>query len=328
MKCRNLWVAGTGAALGRLEPPVADSADTREMQSISVSDRFPVEFAIKAGQEAMSNIRSDGSEIGLHIFCNITFPGLYMWPASHYVSRCLMPNFPGISFTCHSMSASCLVAIEIAASMMEGRRDLRAALITAGDRFQSPEIARWAHDPSLVFGDGGGALVLSRDCGWARVLSVVSYTNHDLEGMHRGADGFRNLTDTVWPVDQRQRYRDCFAGGELSVDTVIGRQINTARFVLAQAIEEAGIRKRDICRFIFPFTGRDTLIKEFAEPLDVDPDMTLVDFGCCIGHLGSADQLVGLHEVRNKALVGSGEYLALIGMGAGQTWSIAVLQVV
>ena len=92
MKCSNVWVAGTGAALGQLKAsPIADSdsADTRDMQSVSISNQFPVEFAIQAGREAISNMRSDASEIGLHIFCN--------------------------------MSASCLVAIEIAASMMEGR---------------------------------------------------------------------------------------------------------------------------------------------------------------------------------------------------------------
>lgn len=336
MKFENVWVASTGSALGERRSPAfaiaegqfpRDSAKSANMTSVCESAKFPVDFAVEAGKAALEMSKVSPHNVALHIFCNITFPGLYMWPASHYVSSKLIPNFSGLSFSCDAMSASSVVALEIAATMMEARSDIGCSLITAGDSFRRPEVDRWNHDPSLVFGDGGGAVLLSRDMGWAKLLSIVSHTEHDLEGMHRGDETFSNLVQSEWPVNQRQRYRDYFSKQKYTVADVTSRQVKVANTVMSRALAEAGIVKKDIRCFVFPFVGKESLAKEFARPLGVSLDRTMMDFGCRTGHLGSADQLVGLCEIQRKSLVSSGEIVALVGMGAGQTWSVAILRI-
>ncbi|WP_258868124.1 3-oxoacyl-[acyl-carrier-protein] synthase III C-terminal domain-containing protein [Alkalilimnicola ehrlichii] len=78
---------------------------------------------------------------------------------------------------------------------------------------------------------------------------------------------------------------------------------------------------------IAPFTGRTMFLKEFSEPLGFRPENSLLEFGCTLGHLGAGDQMVGLREMMTKNLASSGDLIGLLGVGVGQTWSAAVLEV-
>ncbi|RFA27959.1 hypothetical protein CAI21_13645 [Alkalilimnicola ehrlichii] len=238
MKFDDVWIAGAGAALGNLVSAADAVADGRYprgwamwagMSSVSVSELFPGELAVIAGREALQSSSIDPGAIGLHVFSSMSFPGLYAWPVSHFVARRLIPPFSGLSFWNNAFSASSLAAIEIGASMMCGRPDIQAALLTTGDRFHLPDVDRWKHDRGLVFGDGGGALVLSRAGGWARLKCVVSWTDPELEEMHRGEDVLCSMGETRWPVDQSKRYNDYFAKDEVVLPKVVERSSDNAK---------------------------------------------------------------------------------------------------
>jgi 3-oxoacyl-[acyl-carrier-protein] synthase III len=335
MRFDDIWIAGTGAALGDLVPigrAIADglysaeAAQSTGTVSVSVSGEAPPEMALTAGRQAIKEAADAGTEVGpttLHLHSHSYFQGIEMWPAACWIGGELLgPRLDGMPMTVSAASNGSLACLQIAASMLSARPDLPAALITVADRF-APPADRWYLSPGMVFGDGAAAAVLARGAGRLRLLSCASQTDTTLEGLSRGDEQFH--TTPYAAPDMRRRTREFLAHGGLSLRDVRQRSADGTRAVVCRALAEAGVSMDQVDWFVPPFVGRTLYREGFVRPLGTVPANTLADLGLTTGHLGPADQIFGLDHLMKQDLLAPGARVLVLGTGMGFTFSAAVL---
>ncbi|MFL6121180.1 3-oxoacyl-ACP synthase, partial [Actinophytocola sp.] len=276
MRLDDVYLNGVGCDVGALVPvalPLAageftadDAARTGQL-STAVAERYGPELAVRAGREAL---RQAGDDItpSLCLHAGIYHPGIDFWHAASYVRDQLgLGAGPGLTLELGAMSNSLVAGLDIAASVLRGRPDHDAALITAGDRFGAPGFPHWSTDTGIVYGDAGSAVVLSRRPGLARIRSIASFTDPSLEGLQRGDEPFRTASVTAHrSLDIRRRKRQWLGrhGGPAHVDT---RNADGVTTVVKTALSEAGLDLPDIAKICAPHYGRRLVQTQILRPL-------------------------------------------------------------
>ena len=332
MRCDDLFIAGLARHLpgfldvegavrdGRYD---AEEQAANEYVSVTVSGgQAPPEMAARAGALALGRSGVAPGEVALLLHASAWFQGVDYWPAASYVHReVLGANRRAPALDVAQMCNGALGAVELAASHLMAVRSRRGVLVTTADRFEAPGLDRWSGDVGgIVYGDGAAAVVLARE-GFARLLAVGTVVDTGLEAMYRGAEEF-----SVRPgreVDIRARRRAFMAGTAGIADRTtagLGESIELA-------LEESGVKLGDVARFVFPNVGLTTLRTRYLEPFGLEVAATAWEWGRRTGHVGAADQLTGLAELVETGAVGPGERVMLVGIGAGFSWTCAVVEV-
>ncbi|MFI5586478.1 ketoacyl-ACP synthase III family protein [Amycolatopsis sp. NPDC051758] len=339
MRVDDLHLTGIGADVGALTPvavPLAAGeftsadADRTGQLSTAVSTLPGPELAVRAGREALRQSElttGDAAWPTLCLHAGIYHPGIDFWHAASYVRDQLgLGAGPGLTLELGAMSNSLVAGLDIAASVLRGRPDHEAALITAGDRFGAPGFPHWSTDTGIVYGDAGSAVVLSRRPGLARVRAIASFTDPSLEGLQRGDEPFRTASVTAHrSLDIRRRKRQWLGrhGGPAHVDT---RNADGVTTVVKTALSEAGIDLPDIAKICAPHYGRRLVHTQILRPLGVPEHRTMTELGLRVGHLGASDQIVALDHLLRTGEAGPGDHVLLLGIGVGMTWTAVVLQ--
>lgn len=338
MRLDDLFVAGIGSWLplavdvaeavadGRYDP--AEQAANEYLSITVAGDEAPPDMAVRAGRQALARSGLPAGDIALLLHASLWYQGVDFWPAASYVHQHVLGEgryAPAMDI--HQMSNGSMAAIELAAAYLAADPGRRAALVTTADRLALPGFDRWRSDlRGIVYGDGAAALVLARE-GFARLLSVVTITDSTLEGMYRGRQPFGTVSGHAGqPVDNRTR-RTEFAVG---VDT--GALGHRTRSGLTEAIErslaEADLKLADVTRAVFPNLGATALRKAYLEPLGLDMAATAWEWGRRTGHVGAADQIIGLGNVADRGRPAPGDVVLLVGIGAGFSWTCAVVELI
>ncbi len=336
MRFEDLFVAGIGSWLppavsvqealadGRYDP--ADQAKN-EFVSITVAgDEAPPQMAVRAGRQALARSGVPAGDIALLLHASLWYQGVDFWPAASYIHRNVLGDgryVPALDL--QQMSNGCMAAIELAASYITADPGRRAALVTTADRLARPGFDRWRSDlPSIVYGDGAAAIVLARK-GFARLLSVTTVTDSRLEGMYRGEQPFGAVPGHAgYPVDNRARRAEYGARSDLAV---LGRQIRSGLTeVVDRALAEAELQAGDIDWAVFPNLGVATLQQGYLQPLGLELAATAWEWGRRTGHVGAADQIIGLGNISDSGRAAPGDHVLLVGVGAGFTWTGAVIE--
>lgn len=336
MRFDDIWIAGTGAALGDRVPIAgavaagsysAEAAASTGMISYSQAAEAPPEMAVDSGRQAIKAAAEHGATVGpasLHLHSHAGFQGIDNWSAACWIAGELIgTRLDTMPITVSAWSNGSLASLDVAASMLSVNPALPSALVTLADRFGPPG-DRFYTSPGMVFGDGAAAAVLTRGGGRLRLDSCVAETDTVLGGLSRGDEPFRHSPSDE-PTDSRRRTREFLARGEVSLRDIGERTAARTRGVVTRALAEAGVADDRVDWLIGPFIGRSLYRDSFVRPLDITPEHTLLDLGLTIGHLGAADQIFGLHHLLQADLLEPGARILLIGTGMGFTFSAAVL---
>jgi 3-oxoacyl-[acyl-carrier-protein] synthase-3 len=339
MRLDDLYLNGIGCDLGTLTPvtvPLAtgevtpDEADRTGQLSTAIADRHGPQLAVRAGREALRQARgTTGGEVwpSLCLHAGIYHRGIDFWHAASYVRDQLgIGAGPGLTLEIGAMSNSMVAGMDVAASMLRGRPDLDAALLTAGDRFGRPRFPHWSADIGIVYGDAGSAVVISRRPGLARIRSIASYTDPSLEGLQRGDEPFRTASDAAHhTIDIRRRKRQWLA--RRGVTEVNARNSEAVSSVVKAALADAGLDLPDLVRICAPHYGRRLVETQILRPLGISEDRTMTELGLRVGHLGASDQIVALDQLVRGGHVVTGDHVMLLGVGVGMTWTAVVLEI-
>ncbi|MFD9904248.1 ketoacyl-ACP synthase III family protein [Streptomyces sp. NPDC059063] len=331
----DLFVAGCAAWLPHavsVEQALADGLCTPamaaavDMTSVTVAgEESGPQMAAEAARTALDRAAHGPAEIDLLLHACFYHQGHDLWAPASYVHRRAVGNdCPAMHI--HQVSNGGMGAIELAAPYLLAGEGRTAALLTTGDRFGRPGFDRWNSDPGTVYADGGTALVLSRRAGFARLRSVVTVSRSDLEGMHRGDDAFGPAPFSTRPVIDMETQKRAFlssVGKSFTVSRVTAGQ----RQALKQALADAEIELADIDWFVLPHMGRRRLNASYFRPLGADPERTTWPWSRTVGHLGAGDQFAGLDHLVTSGKAGPGSRCLLLGVGAGFSWSCAVVEV-
>ncbi|MFE1595084.1 ketoacyl-ACP synthase III family protein [Nocardia sp. NPDC058705] len=343
MRCDQLYIAGLGSWL----PPAlsvaeavargewgATAAARSGMRSVTVctdDTEAPAEMAVRAAARALERAGMDGSEVDLLLHASLYDQGNALWGTASYVQRRVLPGGGCPALEVRQVSNGGMAALFLASAVMdpgsEARPRSRQVLVTTADRFCPPGFDRWHSDPGTVYADGGTAMLLSAREGLARVRSLALVSDPELEGMHRAGDPFgvaQTAPSGVLDLEgHKKRYVDR-AGMSFSVARVAAGQ----RDAVKEALADAGVSAAEISRWVLPHFGRRRLEINCLRPLGIDAEHTAWEFSRRVGHLGAGDQIAALEHLVFSGALRTGELCVLMGVGAGFTWSCAVVEVV
>ncbi|WP_026423391.1 ketoacyl-ACP synthase III family protein [Actinokineospora inagensis] len=335
MKVQELYIAGIGTYLPqatKVEQAVADGrydpqeAEDTELESIcEATDETPPDMAVSAARTALARSGVAAADISLILHASIYFQGLELYSTASYIHRAALGDHSALAFEVKHASNGGMTSLDVAAHYLAGS-DHGAALITTADKCSLPAIDRWNCDIGIVPGDGATAMVLSRTSGFARVLSTATVSDPTLERLHRGDEPFAPHSDPNRPVDLRLRKLQYL--GDVELDEFTRRFRTGLTTCVDTALADAGIEFRDITRFVLPHAGRIVLQREYFLALGIEESRSTWSWGRTVGHIGAGDQISGLGHLVESGAVNPGDHCVLLGVGAGFTWTGAVVQIV
>jgi len=332
---KTLYLAGAAASL----PPATSVSDAvaqghcdrraalrSGMQAVCIGDRSGPEHAVEAARRAMKDSGVDPEAIGAVLHADVYHQGHDLWAPASYVQH---HSIGGSAFSVEvrQLSNGGMAALQLATAYVDATGD-RAALATTGDRFCPPGFDRWKSDVGTMYGDGGSALVLSRDDGFAVLRSVITVSDPALEHMVRAGDPFSpaplaaRSTIDISPEAHRDR-----AAGSPGVAQMLARLRVGQQRALSGALTEAGLRQDDVSWYVVPHLGRPRMELQMFDPLDIPVARTTWSWGSSVGHLGAGDQFAGLAHLHDSGELTPGSVCVLLGAGAGFAWSAAVLEI-
>jgi 3-oxoacyl-[acyl-carrier-protein] synthase-3 len=332
MKVERLFIAGVGTFLpppvsvqeavahGRYDP--REAAET-QMESVLVAEsESPPEMAVKAARGALARSGVAPEEIALLLHASLYFQGLDYHATASYIQHAALGSHSALALEVKGMSNGGMACLELAASYLAAAPYPAAALVTTADRFCPPGVDRWRFDTGMVVADGAAAMILSRRRGFARVLSIATTSDPSLEALHRGRAPFGRAPA---PLDVHQRKCEYLA--EVGLDSMLRRFQRGLRASVERALSDAQTDLSRIHRFVIPHVGRALLEREFFAALEIPEKLTTWAFARRIGHMGAGDQIAGLGHLLDTGSLNPGDRCMLMGVGAGFTWTSAVLEI-
>ncbi|WP_225839747.1 3-oxoacyl-[acyl-carrier-protein] synthase III C-terminal domain-containing protein [Streptomyces sp. NK08204] len=298
-----------------------ESADIAGYSAVTIAEESSTIFdlASAAALSATARTTVPSTDIRSVLFVSVfpfTHPALYNIPAAiaeSVRSPC--------AFATQLSNASCAAGVD--ALVMAGHRllvtDERAALVVAGDLWRQPHIDRFNCNPNFVFADGAAAVVLSRDVGYARLLSGATLTDPTLSGLHADVPTART------PVDITARAR-AFFETRMDPDEVHARLEAALTSTIDAALSLAGVSMDDVAYALLPAIGR-TFLQRYLDMLKIPISRTTWDYYATTSHIGPGDQFSALTYLMDNDRCGSGDVILLIGEGVGFQFSVAVLEV-
>jgi 3-oxoacyl-[acyl-carrier protein] reductase len=327
----SVYIAGTGAHLPGLEPlpqtVPQERRDALQLVSAAVSAELAgPQLAAHAAEVALRRAQASPEDVGLHLHATMYDQGLSIWSASAYVAREV--GLTGTSsFEVRQCSNGGMGALQLAACQLAATPGAGSALITTGDHFASRELDRWELDPGLLMGDAGGAMVLDRERGCARIVSLGWSADNGLERVQRGDEPLALDHDTnrvpISLLLRTTEFLDGTARAELRRQLDVGQQQ-----AVEAAFEHTGWTLEDIDHVVAPNYGRTLLNKQCLAPLGIPEAKTLWEsFGRFISHVGSGDHLVGMDRLLSAGIALPGDRVMLHSVGGGFAWTVALVEI-
>ena len=310
-------------ASGACPPRLVARTDV-ESVAVSTGESAP-EMAVAAGRMALERAAVDAGDVALLLHADTYYQGQDLWATASYIQAETLGNdCPAIEL--RQMSNGGLAAMLLAATHLGAAGPSADALLTTGDRFCLPGVDRWRTDPGTPYADGGTALLMSRNTGYARLVSIVVHADSALESLHRGSETFADAPfQHGAPVDfEAAKHRFVDRHG---LSYGISRSVEGQRHTVKRALAEADMEIGEAEWVVLPHFGRRRLELNYLKPFEIDLARTTWDWSRTVGHLGAGDQFAGLGHLVDSGKARPGDRCVLISVGAGYTWGCAVVEI-
>jgi 3-oxoacyl-[acyl-carrier-protein] synthase-3 len=212
---------------------------------------------------------------------------------------------------CFDISAACpgfIYAVEIARGLLE-TGDYKYILVVgveSGSKFIDWE----DRSTAVLFGDAGGAAVLTRDNGKREILATY------ISGDGTLADLLKIEVGTAYPIGSwgvRMKGREVFRNAVV--------QMGEASL---KVLEKAGVRAEDIT-WLVPHQANLRIIEATRERLNLPKERVYVNIDE-YGNTSAASIPVALDEMEEKGLLKDGDLVLAVSFGAGFTWGGMLLR--
>lgn len=335
----NIFIAATAVDLPPVVPvseAVADGsypaklAKRTEQRTVAVAPKgeAPGAFAARAAKTALVESGYSFDDVGLLVHTSVLDPSPRMSNPVMWLEREIgLGGFRDVAQLMNGCDGV-VNGIRWAAAHLTCETEHQAALITAAESWQPAEVIdRWTVDPDTPFGDGGAALVMSRDHGIARLLAAVSYTQPKLEGAHRGPRVFGQGVSL--PVKLVERSRAFYGTSDISREEAWKMRGDGIGIVIEKVLADAGVPRERVARVVLPFRGRQVLEEEYFPYLgDLEHARSSEERGREIGHLGGADPIAALHYAIKSGELSAGDHAIVFSEGVGIVQSAVLVEVV
>lgn len=306
----------------------AQERDRSGLLSISVAGSTPApELAVEAAKSAMRHSGHDADEISAVIHTDVHPQGPDGWSAPHYINHHTV-NQPVTSIEVRNGCVGFFSALNLAVCYLAAAPERTAALLTAADNFGTPAVDRWHASHQYVLADGGGAVVLSKRPGFARVVAVGAVSDPELELKHRSGEP---LFPPGITAGDRLDFRSRMA--HFREQTLLGAVPPLGDFgsILVDAAEltlkDAGITVDDIVCVVHDGFTHDGITTMLLDPLGIELDRGIWEFTRRMGHAGPLDMIRGVEHVWREGRAGVGDRVLLVGCAPGMEAACVVLEI-
>jgi 3-oxoacyl-[acyl-carrier-protein] synthase III len=298
-----------------------ENADVAGYRAVTIAKESTtlLDLASAAALSAIDRTTVPATDIRTILFVS-TFP--YSLPPFYNIPTALAEIIRSpCAYAAQISTASCAAGVD--ALVLAGHRllltDDRAALVVAGELWREPHIDRFNCDAGFIFGDGAAAVVLSRDVGYARLLSAATLTEPALSGLHA------EVPSTRTPIDVTARARN-FLQTRMGSDEVHARLEVGLMATIDAALSLAQVSLDDVACVVLPAVGR-SFVQRNLDMLGIPISRTTWDLYEMTGHIGPGDQFNSLAHLIDHDRCASGDVILLIAEGVGFQFSVAVVRV-
>lgn len=264
------------------------------------------DLAIKAGMRAIENAGINPDDIGLIIVATIT-PDSFM-PST----ACLVQAAIGAkNATAFDITAACtgfVYSIQIADKFLSTSNDMKYALVIGSEVLS--KVVDWKdRNTCVIFADGAGAAVLSRDENYG-ILS--SYSGSEGDTKRSLTLPSKSVNNILSDLDEKERIigmngRDIFR----FATQIIPKSIN-------KVLENTNVNIDEI-DYIVPHQANYRIIESVADKMGIDKEKFYMNLDKC-GNTSSASIPIALDEMNKKGLLKNDHKIILCGFGGGLTW--------
>jgi 3-oxoacyl-[acyl-carrier-protein] synthase III len=299
----------------------ADEVAAAGLTGVLVAGDTPApELALRATTEAMKRSGQPMEELDLLFYAHTWHQGHDVWLPWSYLHQHLTGG-DVFALDMKQGSTGLFAAAQMAIGYLGADSARRSGLLVAADNFGTPMIDRWQAGRFLL-GDAAAAVVLSKEPGFARLLSVCSTDLTDAEETSRagqplfppGITTGQQTDFAALPPDRRDTELTARADEKMTQ-------------TLHTALSEAGIGVRDITRMAVVNSTQDMVERQFAT-LGVDMSKSVWDFGRSVGHCGPADPILAFDQLVTAGELSPGDHFVMFGMGTGTVIACAVVEIV
>jgi 3-oxoacyl-[acyl-carrier-protein] synthase III len=312
-------IAGTGSAL-----PVRCVTNAELAARVDTSDEWIVErtgirqrhiagqgettatLAADAARAAIAAAGLSAADIGLIVLATATPDNTF--PATATKVQALLGIPDCVAFDVAAVCSGFLYALNVADAMLL-TGTAQHALVIGAETF----ILDWEDRTTCVlFGDGAGAVVLSRDDD-AGDRGVLANRLH-ADGRHGPmlyVDGGPSTTQTVGLL--RMQGREVFRHAVTNLSSV-----------MAEVLDAAGIAPEAV-DWVVPHQANRRIIDATAKKLGLDPDRVVVTVDMH-ANTSAASVPLALDTAVRDGRITRGDVLVLEAMGGGFTWGASVIR--
>jgi 3-oxoacyl-[acyl-carrier-protein] synthase III len=305
----------------------AEDVDMHELGGAAIAGDLPApEMALRAAQDALKHSGQSPADFDLLLYTGTWHQGPEGWMPHSYVQRHLIGGAARaveVRQGCNGM----FTALELAASYLRAEPDRRSALLVAADNYGTPLLNRWRSNLGFILGDASCAVVLTKEPGFAQLMSVCSVTVPEAEEVHRGGE-------PLFPPGITEG-RELDFGARLfyhienqtPVLGVLAEAQQQMLDVANRALAEAGIGIGDVTRVSFMNYSREIVEQRCMETFGLPMSMSTWDFGRNIGHCGASDHILSLDHLLMTGQLRPGDHMLMLAMGPGVEFTSAVVKV-
>jgi 3-oxoacyl-[acyl-carrier-protein] synthase-3 len=284
---------------------------------IAAKDESTAELATKAGKRAMDAAGLSPHDIGLVIVATVTSETVFPSCACQVAYR-LGTNHTGAM----DLSAACtgfIYALHTGAGFV--RTGMYKHVLVIGAETLSRVVDYTDRASCIIFGDGAGAVVLSR-------------TDDESKGVVYGqlySDGGPLSEAMILSAGNRRHpiTQETILAGD-NYMKIRGREVYKFAVTKFGELIEDAMRKaeltKDQVKLIVPHQVNQRIIDSAMEKLEMGPEKAHVNIDR-YGNTSAASIPIALDEAWRAGKIVSGDAIIFVAFGAGLTWANAVLRV-
>lgn len=282
-------------------------------------------MGLAAAQKAMHSAGIQGEDLAM-----LTFNGVHrhghpqLWCPASYLQDKLQAE-QALPLSIYQGCNGQLLSIAVISQFLQTSEKSSALSVTA-DQYSLGGINRWHGDYGIVYGDAAAAIVLSRGKGMAKILSLNTYHDPSLEGLHRFNAPFFASTATYDEKQYNVRATKKAFLKHHGKAAVIQATQKAMAVLWDKTFSTNHWQPEDIRYFIFPNLSEAVLDTNYFSVYPKSKEKSLWHFGRTLGHLSAADVAVGLDYLFKPARLPAGEKVLCIGAGSGFSWSMMVIE--
>lgn len=261
----------------------------------------------KAAQKAIQRAGISNDEIDLLILATVTPDAMAPSTASFIQGILGIKN--AVTFDLVAGCTGFVYALSVASSMLKSGIGSKALII--GAEVFSKCINYEDRGSCILFGDGAGAMVLSREQA-ERIKDVYLNASFD-----------EKLTITLGGMKNAESFppkRDAMESPLLAINgqEVYKFAVPALEDCVRTLLERNDLTGEDIA-YIVPHQANQRIIASASKNLKIDPDKFFVNIQK-VGNTSSASIPIALDEMNDKGLLKKGDKVILAGFGSGLTW--------